>query len=97
MGNAIHYTPEHGVILMDITTNQGQVVMSISDSGPGIPVEEREKVLQRFYRGRGITQSGSGLGLSIVRRIAELHHAQIILSDAEEGGLRVDVIFPAAQ
>jgi len=96
VGNAIHYTPENGVILMDITTNQGLVVMSISDSGPGIPVKEREKVLQRFYRGRGITQSGSGLGLSIVRRIAELHHARIVLSDAEQGGLRVDVIFPAA-
>lgn len=96
MDNAIHYTPEKGVIELDITSRQGQVVLSVSDSGPGIPVEEREKVLQRFYRGRGITQSGSGLGLSIVRRIAELHHAQIVLSDAAHGGLRVDVIFQAA-
>ena len=93
--NAINYTPENGSIIVGVTTREDHVVLSVSDSGPGIPVEEREKVLERFYRGQDVTQPGSGLGLSITQRIAELHQARIVMNDSPLGGLLVEVIFPS--
>jgi two-component system sensor histidine kinase QseC len=67
----------------------------VSDEGPGIAPEEREKIGQRFYRVLGTGESGSGLGLSIVRRIVEIHAAQLRFEEGEnEKGLRVVVAFP---
>lgn len=93
--NAIHYTPENGAVVVGVTTREDHVILSVSDSGPGIPAAERDKVFERFYRGKDVTQPGSGLGLSIAHRITELHQARIVLSDSPMGGLQVDVIFPA--
>jgi signal transduction histidine kinase len=67
----------------------------VDDSGPGIPPQERSRVFERFYRQVGTLAPGSGLGLSIVKRIADLHHAAVRLETAELGGLRVEVIFGA--
>ena len=80
---------------MPVIAQEDHVILRVADSGPGIPAPERDKVLERFYRGRDVTQTGSGLGLSIVNRIAELHQARINLGDSPLGGLQVDVIFPA--
>lgn len=94
--NAINYTPENGMVVVGIMTKEDRVVLSVADNGPGIPAAERDKVFQRFYRGRDVTQPGSGLGLSIVQRIAELHNAHIALGESTLGGLQVEVIFPSA-
>jgi len=68
---------------------------AVTDSGPGIPVGEREKVLRRFYRlEKSRTSPGSGLGLSLVKAIADLHGAALELSD-NTPGLRVVLKFPA--
>jgi signal transduction histidine kinase len=77
----------------------------VSDTGPGIPAERRERVFYRFYREPGQEQPGAGLGLSIVKRICDLYGARIRLEDAEPPaanteaeaagrGLRVEVLFP---
>ena len=58
----------------------------MSDNGPGIPEQELDKVLERFYRPLGTQASGSGLGLSIVKRIAEVHDAACKMQPASEGG-----------
>lgn len=92
--NAIHYTPENGMVVVGVTSQGGHTVLSVSDNGPGIPALERDRVFERFYRGRDVTQPGSGLGLSIAQRIAELHQARIVMTDSPLGGLQVDVIFP---
>ena len=66
----------------------------MSDNGPGIPEQERNNVLERFYRPLGTQASGSGLGLSIVKRIAEVHDASLHMAATNAGrGLRVTVIF----
>lgn len=68
--------------------------LEVSDSGPGIPDGERARVLDRFYRIAGSGESGSGLGLSIVARIVELHGARLELADnAADHGLMERVKF----
>jgi two-component system sensor histidine kinase TctE len=82
--NALLYTPVGGTVTVRVTDDPfGQVVvLQVEDSGPGIPMAEREKVFQPFYRSLGTQVDGSGLGLAIVREIALRHDADITLADA---------------
>ncbi len=93
--NAIVHCPEGSTIQIALQSNSDQPVATISDNGPGIPDAEREKVFRRLYRlEKSRTTRGSGLGLSLVSVIAELHGAQVTLSD-NNPGLTVEVRFPA--
>jgi len=91
--NAIRYTPTDGTIDVSIILDDQYLTLRIADSGPGIPSDDREQVFKRFYRRLGTQAPGSGLGLSIVSRIAELHHANLKLSDSCYNGLQIDVQF----
>lgn len=94
--NAVRYTPENGQVRVEIVREQSVIRLSIADSGPGIPLDERESVLRRFHRLNQGSQPGSGLGLAIVARIAELHGAQLKLDASNTTkGLLVTVQFPA--
>ena len=97
----MRYTPVGGRIDVAIDDVDGHAVLSVTDTGPGIPVSEREHVFERFHRGATsdspVTPIGSGLGLSIVRRIADAHGAAVVLEDRPGGtGLVVRVRFPRA-
>jgi two-component system OmpR family sensor kinase len=104
--NAIKYTPSGGTVDIDLRRSAGatgvakanvpgRVVLSVEDSGPGIPPEERERVFSRFYRVPGSQAGGSGLGLAIIKSIAERHGAVLTLDQSERlGGLKVKVDFP---
>ncbi len=94
--NAIKYTRAGGTVDVEIRSAGSRVELTVEDSGPGIPEAERARVLDRFYRiaGADAGPSGSGLGLSIVRTIADMHGASLILeSSSRLGGLRVAVSF----
>ncbi|MFZ2524183.1 MAG: sensor histidine kinase [Candidatus Ferrigenium altingense] len=94
LDNSIRHSPPGTTVQVSITHEPGAVCLSVSDNGPGIPEQERAKVLERFYRPLGTQASGSGLGLSIVKRIAEVHDAVLQIQPASEGqGLRVTVSF----
>ncbi|HFE39168.1 MAG TPA: hypothetical protein ENK06_12240 [Gammaproteobacteria bacterium] len=93
--NAIRYTPKGGEVEVSITRKENTIIWSVADSGPGIPEEERSKIFNRFYRSLGTKESGSGLGLSIVTRIADLHYLSIQLATSKMGGLQIDVLFAA--
>jgi two-component system, OmpR family, sensor kinase len=98
LDNALRYTPAGGKIDVAIDANDGRALLTVVDNGPGIPEEERERVFDRFFRGADNRELGSGLGLSIVKRIADAHHAAIELGTPEHGsGLLVTVRFPAPQ
>ncbi|MDB5931420.1 MAG: integral rane sensor signal transduction histidine kinase [Polaromonas sp.] len=96
--NAVKYTPGGGQVDVTIDSSQGQPVLSVEDSGPGIAPGNRQRVFDRFFRASDTAQeSGNGLGLAIVRAIAERHGATLALgSSARLGGLKVEVRFPAA-
>ncbi|KAH1281793.1 hypothetical protein KXX11_004119, partial [Aspergillus fumigatus] len=96
--NAIRYTPQGGRVDLSVAVSAGATVLRVQDNGPGIPLAERERVFDPFYRVLGSTQTGSGLGLSIVQAIAQRVGAQIRLdfSDpAAQAGLSVCVVLPA--
>ena len=93
LDNAVRYTPEGGSVTVSVDRG-ADVRLSVRDTGPGIPAGEREKVFDRFYRIVGAGSSGAGLGLSIVKRIADLHGATLALGDNAPHGLAVTVSFP---
>ena len=95
--NALNYTPSGGRVDVESAMTNGGAVLTVSDTGPGIAPEHRERVFDRFYRIPGTRKSGSGLGLSIVQGAASAHGASIALDDNPGGGLRVTVRFPAAE
>ncbi|MCX0501773.1 ATP-binding protein [Erwinia billingiae] len=92
--NAIRYTPEFGRIDLQILASQGRVLIEIEDSGPGIAAEKRQRVFDAFYRIEGSEETGSGLGLSIVRTLLDRMQGEILLGPAERSttGLNVKVI-----
>ena len=92
--NAIRYTPGPGRVDIAVAIEGGRSLLTVSDSGPGIPPEERERVFDRFYRRSEAAEPGSGLGLAIVKAIADRHGAGIELGDSPLGGLLVCVRFP---
>lgn len=77
--NALRYTPENGSVTVRIHANavENQAILEVEDTGPGIPAAERIHVFERFYRILGSNAEGSGLGLSIVREIAQQHGATV--------------------
>ncbi|MGE5493293.1 MAG: ATP-binding protein [Actinomycetota bacterium] len=93
--NAIRYTPPGGRVSVTLADGGQGPILAVTDTGPGIPPEERERVFRRFHRLAGQMAEGSGLGLSIVARIAERHAARVELAEGDGGaGLRVAVRFP---
>jgi signal transduction histidine kinase len=92
--NALHHTPPNTAINLLLTSDPGGVCATISDSGLGIPEDEREKVLERFYRlDASRSTPGSGLGLSLVSAVASLHNIKMELQD-NAPGLKVVLGFP---
>ena len=98
LDNAIRYPPAGGRVALRVLAAGDGAVLEVEDSGIGIAAGERERVFAPFYRAPGAQQvngTGAGLGLTIVRDIAALHGARILLDDNEHGGLTVRVYFPA--
>ncbi len=101
--NAIKYTPIGGHVTVEVkrASRPGFIEIEVKDTGPGIPVEERTRVLERFYRILGSDVEGSGLGLAIVKEIATQHGGRIeILDHAQENqsqpsGTCIRVTLPA--
>ncbi|MBI5816078.1 MAG: sensor histidine kinase [Nitrospinae bacterium] len=94
--NAIRYIQPSGVVTVKVRKKEGCVALCVEDNGRGIPESERERVFERFYRMPESTAPGCGLGLAIVRQIADMHGAQVNVRNNIPSGAIFEVEFPAA-
>ena len=93
--NAITYTPENGKVDIGVVLDKQFVVLSVTDDGTGIAEPDRARIFDRFYRVLGTKTTGSGLGLSIVKAIADKHGAKItVRGNNGEKGTRFTLSFP---
>lgn len=97
IGNALNYTPSLGRIEVRIKLRDLRVVLTVDDSGPGIPASNRQRALKKFDRLGRSGSDGVGLGLSIVASVATAHQALMELKDSPLGGLRVEVQFHSTE
>ena len=98
--NAIRYNNENGSIKVEVTSAGKQTVLTVQDTGIGIPKEHQERIFERFYRvdkSRSKQTGGTGLGLAIVKHIISRHNAGIELQSEVGRGTTVRVIFPAVK
>jgi signal transduction histidine kinase len=97
INNSIKFTPAQGNIDVEVTVKNNQITVSITDNGVGIPKEERKDIFKPFHKvdkSRDPSIKGSGLGLSIVKQIVDLHHGHIEVSEGPEGGAKFIVTIP---
>lgn len=100
ISNAVKYTPRHGSVEVATSLDGDRVVLTVDDSGPGIPEDERERVFDPFYRASATSATrvpGTGLGLSITRRLVHRLEGTITIDASHLGGTRVTVNLPVAQ
>ena len=94
LNNAINHCPEGSEIHLGAAQKDQSVVLTVTDNGPGIPADERDNIFKPFFRlSQSRTTPGNGLGLALVKAIADAHQADIQLSDTAPG-LRVQITFP---
>ena len=95
--NAVRYSPPNSRIAVEARDSGDDVRLTVRDDGPGLSDFERHRVMDRFYRGAGVTEPGSGLGLAIVREIVRAHHGRLELTPARADGtgLRVLIDLPS--
>jgi two-component system sensor histidine kinase TctE len=93
--NALRYTPPGGAVIASLARESDRLVLSVEDTGPGIPEGERVQVFERFYRSLGTNVAGSGLGLAIVKEIVVAHDGAVTLAERQPPpGLLVTVTLP---
>ena len=97
--NGLSYTPAGGRVEVSISAGEGRFLLLVSDTGPGVPDDQKEQIFQRFYRADPSRRDRShyGLGLSVAREIAALHNGSLTLSDAPGGGARFVFVLPQSQ
>jgi two-component system sensor histidine kinase CreC len=94
--NAVDFSSASAVVCIDVFTENGDIVLTVDDRGPGIPDYAKDKIFERFYslRHHQSGRKGTGLGLNLVKEAAELHHGSITLGNRAEGGARATLRIP---
>jgi len=97
--NAIDFSPVGGAVRVEVAEHAGEAVLSIADEGPGIPDFARDKVFERFYslRHHSAGRKGTGLGLTLVKEAADLHHGSVVLENREPKGAQAVFRIPKSK
>lgn len=98
LGNAVKYSPVGGAVGIKVSTEEGQIIFEVTDSGPGIPKEEHAKIFDKFYRAKNVSPEvpGTGLGLAICKNIVDNLNGRIWVDSQEGKGSTFFVVFPVA-
>ncbi|TGK39213.1 sensor histidine kinase KdpD [Leptospira gomenensis] len=92
--NAVQISPQGSPVVIELISEEEGIRYAIEDEGPGIPVEDLEKIFDKFYRGNNRSHIGSGLGLSISRSIVETHGGKLVAENRKQGGARFLIEIP---
>ena len=96
LDNALRFAPDDGQVRLSVFRDGERARITVEDSGPGVPPDDRARIFDRFYRGSDGRGPGSGLGLSIAHRVVQLHGGTLAASSSPTlGGLRVEIFLPA--
>jgi signal transduction histidine kinase len=98
LDNAVKYTPPGGAIRIEARRDGPDAVLSVSDTGAGIPADELPRIWDRLYRGdKSRSERGLGLGLSLVKAIVEAHGGRVAVTSTPGNGSRFELTLPSAQ
>ncbi len=86
IGNALRYTPQGGSVTVDARVRAGRALVSVADTGPGIPIEAQKRIFQKFFQVKGRPKGGAGLGLAISREVVQAHGGRIWVHSQEGKG-----------
>jgi two-component system, OmpR family, sensor histidine kinase BaeS len=97
LANAAKFTPSGGIVNLVVGTDSHQARLEVSDTGPGVPPAERDRIFERFFRGSlGQRAGGSGIGLAVVKDLVEAHGGEVRVEAPPGGGARFVVLLPLA-
>jgi signal transduction histidine kinase len=94
--NAIRHSPRGGAVRVVVRPTGEAASVAVEDAGPGVPLEDRSRVFDRFWRAPGAPAGGTGLGLAIAKWIAEHHDGTISVGQSAAGGARFEVRIPTS-
>ncbi len=96
LSNALKFTPAGGEVRLELSEEDGTAIISVADSGPGIPSDELPQVFDRFFRGKGSRARGSGIGLTVARELVRAHEGEIGVESEPGSGTTFTVRLPGA-
>ena len=94
LSNALKFTPESGTVKVSIIRQENELVMMVADSGPGVPVHERERIFEKFAQVEGGERRGAGLGLTFCKMVVEAHNGSLIVRESDLGGALFSLTLP---
>ncbi len=97
LSNALKFTPEKGIVTVHISRQKSQLVVEIADSGPGVPLDERERIFEKFVQVKGSERRGAGLGLTFCKMVTEAHDGSLTVDESSLGGARFRLTLPIVQ
>lgn len=95
LSNAIKYSPDGGIVTFELRCEDEEVIFQVKDAGIGIPVVDRQQIFEAFYRGSNVDSiPGTGLGLSVVKTLVEIHKGQVTVESDVGAGTKFTVVLP---
>jgi two-component system sensor histidine kinase TctE len=97
LDNALKFTPQGGRVTLSVAQGETAQVLALEDTGPGVPIEYRERIFERFAQipGAAGRRRGTGLGLPFARLAIEAHGGSITVGEGSEGGARFEIVLPS--